>query len=404
MTQFITCPKCSHEVHIEDAMAKRIESSMKAELADRALKLDQKELELGEAQVKQETLLAQRIKERTAQFRQELRVEIRAEQHVLDQERENELAAKTERISELVRNEAELRRQKRELEEARASVDLEVEKRVAAERSTLELKAREKAQADAVMTIKEKEHLIQQLKTRVDDMTRKMAQGSMQAQGEAQELALEELMQQSHPHDGFEEVKKGELGADLVQIVKNPFGRECGIILYESKRTKAFSEEWVGKLKLDMGQRKADIGVIVTRALPKGSTQFELRENNIYLCTFEEVRALSYCLRATLVQVNEVRVVQANQGDKSRMLYAYLMGQEFKNQLHLIHSTFQTMHSALAREKGTALRRFKQREKELGRVLDTFAEVVGSLNGIAGHVVAEFEDFEEWEKELALLE
>lgn len=401
MTQFITCPECSHEIHIEEALAKRIESSMKAELATRSQALDQRELALNEARIKQELQIVEQLQQREAQFRAELRTQLDAERQQEDRERERELEAKTQRIKDLLGNEAELRRQKRELEEAKASVDAEVEKRLSDMKSTLEQTAHDKAQAETGMILKEKEILIQQLKNQVTDMNRKMEQGSMQVQGEAQELALEQLLRESHTADAFEEIRKGDLGADLAQWVRSPFGKDCGVILYESKRTKAFSEEWVSKLKHDMQLRKADIGVIVTRTRPKGVTQFELRDSNIYICTFEEVKALSYCLRATLIKVDEVRVVQANKGDKSRLLYDYLMGQEFKNQLQLIHSVFQRMHTSLVKEKQSTVRRLKQREKELDQVLMSFSDIVGSLNGIAGHT--EFEDFEVLYDEPALI-
>jgi hypothetical protein len=404
MTHFITCPSCSHDIHLEDALAQRIETSLQAELATRAQALEQRERSLEQAQARQEQQLTEQLRTREAELRTTLRRQLETEQRQLEQEREQELTAKTERINELLRNEADLRRQKRELETSRAALALDVENRVAEQLSVLERNAREKARAEAEMTIQEKQLLIDQLRGQVTDMNRKMEQGSMQVQGEAQEIALEQLLRQTHPHDQFEEVRKGELGADLMQRVRNEFGKDCGLILYESKRTKAFSEDWIAKLKGDIQQRRADMGVIVTQTLPRGVTQFELRENNIYICTFGEVRALSYCLRAALMKVDEVRVVQANQGDKSRMLYDYLMGQEFKNQLQLIHATFQRMHGTLAKEKQSALRRFKQREKELETVLDTFAEVVGSLNGIAGHTLTEFADFELLDSDPALLE
>jgi hypothetical protein len=404
MNQTITCPDCQREIHLEEALAKRVEGTLKAEFSARTQELEKREEALRDAQKKQEVLLAQRLAEKEIQFKRELLDKLRTEQNGQKEALEQELSEKSNRINELLRNEADLRRQQRELEEAKASVELEIEKRISQEKAALETKAREKAQTEAQLALTEKEILIQQLRDRVADMTRKMEQGSMQLQGEAQEVALEQLLRESHPGDSFDEIKKGELGADLAQVVRNPFGRDCGVILYESKRTKTFNEEWIAKLKHDMQLRKADIGVLVTQALPKGVTQFELRESNIYICTFGEVKALSYCLRATLVKVDEVRVVQANQGDKSRMLYDYLMGAEFRNQLQLIHSTFQKMHSSLAKEKQSVIRRLKQREKEIDQVLVSFSEVVGSLNGIAGHTVAEFEDFELVEEEPTLIE
>jgi hypothetical protein len=193
--------------------------------------------------------------------------------------------------------------------------------------------------------------VIEQMQNQVAEMQRKMQQGSTQLQGEAQELVIEEMLRNTHRFDVIEEIKKGENGADILQIVQNRSGQACGGILYESKNTKAFSESWVQKLKEDMLLKKADLGVIVTQAMPKGVSTFEQREENLWICSFEHLKALTFVLRAALLKVDEVKIVQANQGEKSKMLYDYLMGNDFKNQLKAVHDTFAAMHTSLFKEK-----------------------------------------------------
>lgn len=185
----------------------------------------------------------------------------------------------------------------------------ELERRLASERQQLEARATERAQQQSQLALQERDTLIRQLNERLADMKRKMEQGSVQVQGQAQEVVLEQVLKAEFPFYAFEEIKKRENRADLVQSVRNPHGKSCGTILYESKRTKVFNEDWLPKLKADMQLRKADVRVLVTH-LPKGCTRFELRQEGLVICTLEEVIAVSKLLQSTVMQVDSVKVVQ----------------------------------------------------------------------------------------------
>lgn len=404
MQNHITCPKCRHEINVEAVLSEQIEASLQVEWNRKNAEFIKREQAIKDAQQLIDAQVQQKVQLREAQLRSEAKNQAKNEYENRLSDLLNEVNAKSQKISEMSKREADLMRQQRELNEAKASIRTEIETGIALERTQLQAQAAEKAEQQAKLSLQEKDILIDQLKTQMEDMQRKMQQGSMQVQGEAQEIALESLLRQAHPSDLFEEIKKGELGADLAHTVRNPFGKLCGQILYESKRTQHFSEEWITKLKHDMQLRKADIGVLVTQALPKGVTQFELREGNIYICTPLHLKALSYALRASLIRMDDVRVVQANHTDKSRLLYEYLTGTEFANQLQLIHGVFQKMHTELHKEKKSALSRFKQREKQLDQVLMSFSDIVGSLNGISGRALVEFDEFEVVDEEPALLE
>jgi hypothetical protein len=205
----------------------------------------------------------------------------------------------------------------------------------------------------------------------------------MQLQGEVQELMLEELLTTSFPFDKIEEVGKGVRGADCTQIVRNQFGIEAGKIIYESKRTKDFSNDWIDKLKTDMRNLGADVAVIVTQAFPKDMERFGERDG-VYICTFAEVKSVALVLRNAILKVHEAKKSQDNKGDKMVMLYDYLIGSEFSEQWKAIREGFMSMKLSIQRERDAMEKLWKAREKQLEKVLLNAAHIRGSIEGIAG--------------------
>jgi hypothetical protein len=404
MTNHIHCPKCQHEINIESVLAERIEAEQNAKYNARLRDLDQREQGIKAEKENLQSQVRILLEQEKNKLLPQLKASINAEKEDELKNLQSELGEKSKQVADLRKQEGELLRQKRQLEEAQAGIDAEIEKRLAAEKATLLGQLKEKVENDNALALKQKDIVIEQMQNQVAEMQRKMQQGSTQLQGEAQELVIEEMLRNTHRFDVIEEIKKGENGADILQIVQNRSGQACGGILYESKNTKTFSESWVQKLKEDMLLKKADLGVIVTQAMPKGVSTFEQREENLWICSFEHLKALTFVLRAALLKVDEVKIVQANQGEKSKMLYDYLMGNDFKNQLKAVHDTFAAMHASLFKEKKASLANFKKREKEIDRIMINLSGIAGSINGISGQTVAEFAEFEVVEEETALLE
>lgn len=404
MSNHVQCPQCRHEFSVESVLAQRIEAEQKALFATRMREVEEREQRLNQEkaglQSQLDTLLVQEKAKLTQQLKTQLRGEAEAERLSL----QKELEEKSKLVISLRKQEAEVLCQQRLLEETKAGLDAEVEKRVAVERSHMVDQLRSKMEIENALVVKQKDELIRQLNQRVEEMKQKVEQGSMQAQGEAQELVIEDILRAAHPFDAFEEIKKGERGADLLQSVRNSAGLVCGSILYESKNTKEFSDTWVTKLKEDMLFKKADLGVIVTKALPKGVNCFDQYDQNIWVCSYEHFKALTFVLRAALLRVDEVRVIQANHGDKSRMLYDYLVGNAFKHQLKVVHDTFFGLQDALVKEKRSALNNFAKREKALDQILVNLVSIANGINTISGQTIAEFAEFEVVDEELGLLE
>ena len=208
----------------------------------------------------------------------------------------------------------------------------------------------------------------------------------MQLQGEVQELAIEEYLEQHFPYDTIEEIKTGARGADCLQLVHSEQGVECGKIYYESKRTKDFQKSWIEKFKEDMRARGADIGVLVTEAMPKDMDRFG-EKDGIWICTLADFKGLCYVLRASLLNVSQAMATKSNKGDKMSMLYDYMTGNEFRQQIEAIVEGFGALQTQIQKEKNAMASQWKEREKQLQKVLGSTIDMYGSVKGIAGSAV-----------------
>jgi len=238
-------------------------------------------------------------------------------------------------------------------------------------------------ESEHLLKMKEKEKQLEDQQKLIQEMQRKMEQGSMQLQGEVQELELEQLLKTAFPFDLVQEVGKGVRGADCVLTVRNSMGQECGKIIFESKRTKDFSEEWIEKLKTDSRTMNADVAIIVTQAMPKGMDSFGER-NGIWICSFDDVRPLTHVLRDLVIKVYTAGKSQENKGDKMTLLYNYLVSREFAEQWAAIREGFMQMRISIQKERDTMEKLWKAREKQLEKVLLNAAHIRGSIEGISG--------------------
>jgi hypothetical protein len=219
-----------------------------------------------------------------------------------------------------------------------------------------------------------------------EEMKRKQEQGSMQLQGEVMELAIEEWLASQFPLDTIEEIKKGARGGDCIQIINTRTHQNCGSIYYESKRTKDFQLGWIEKFKADIRERGANIGVLVTDAMPSGMERMGLKDG-IWICSLEEFKGLSAVLRESIIQISNAIASQENKGDKMHMLYDYLTGNTFKLQVEAIVEGFTQMKIDLDSEKRAMQRIWKQREKQIDKVTVNTIDMHASIKGIAGNAI-----------------
>lgn len=295
-----------------------------------------------------------------------------------------------EKLKEARQQQVEFLRKEQELKNREAELELSVQKKLQQERERLaeEIRKLEEQRMAARETefqlrMKEMEEKLESQKKLAEEMRRKAEQGSMQLQGEVQELVLEEMLRNNFPFDIISEVGKGVRGADCIHTVRNNFGQECGKIIYESKRTKDFSNEWIDKLKADMRSQGADVAVIVTQAMPKDMDGFGEKEG-VWICTFSEAKAVAYMLRDGIVKVYNAAKSQENKGDKMHLLYNYLTSNEFAEQWKAIREGFMSMKLSIQKERDAMEKLWKAREKQLEKVLLNAAHIRGSIEGIAG--------------------
>ncbi len=299
-------------------------------------------------------------------------------------------AEKDERLRAARQKELDFLRKEREMEELKANLEVQAEKRVLEERQRLQEQVRREADEKSrlrdeehQMKVKELEKQLEDQRRLAEEMKRKAEQGSMQLQGEVQELRLEEMLRASFPFDLIKEVPKGINGADCILTVRNSAMQECGCIVFESKRTKAFAADWIDKLKADAVTCCADIAVIVTSAFPKDMDRFGERQG-VYVCSFIEVKSLVSVLRQAILRVHEAKRSQENKGDKMVALYDYLTGSEFGSQWAAMRENFQAFRATLQKERDDFERSFKKKQRLLDTIITNSMQISGSIEGISG--------------------
>ena len=280
----------------------------------------------------------------------------------------------------------EIEKLKHEKTTLKSEIELDLQRKMAAQLQTEQAAFKAKTQEEMSLRVSEKEQVINQLRDQLNIAQRKAEQGSTQLQGEVQELVIEDWLRQEFPQDLIEEIKKGQTGADTLQLVKGAIQDASGSIYYESKRTKAFSPAWIPKFKADIQQKNADIGVLITQTMPDGMEGLG-QIDGVWVCSFSQFKHLSRVLRDSLIQVSNALMVSDNKGDKMGMLYDFLTGNEFRLQIESIVEGFTELKSDLEREKRAMQGAWKRREKQLDRVLLNTNYMYNSIKGIAGSAV-----------------
>ncbi len=398
MAGLITCPNCNHQFEPTGAFREEVQRELNIEAkkwqAKKEEEFKQKENLLLQQLLAKDAEANKKLAEEKKLLEQQLQISIRKSVS-LDFENqlkmlEQSAADNEEKLKEARKKELEFLQKEKALQEKEAEMELNVQRQLMTEREKMKVQLQKEEndkmnlkEQEFELRLREKEKQIEDQKKLVDEMKRKAEQGSMQLQGEVQELLLQEILQAAFPFDKIEEVGKGVRGADCIQVVRNQLGTEAGKIIYESKRTKDFGGDWIEKLKTDMRNFGADVAIIVTQALPKDMERFG-EKNGVYICSFAEVRSVALLLRNALLKIFDAKKSQENKGDKMVMLYDYLTGGEFREQWKAIREGFMAMRLSIQKERETMEKLWKVREKQLEKVLLNAAHIRGSVEGIAG--------------------
>lgn len=380
MSTEIKCPNCGHLFEPNDAIREQVEAELRIKVADWQKKKNEEFLQKMEEEKKQfrETMEAGIRKSIAADYETQLKL---AEQNNKDYEEKLKLARQQQ---------VEFLKKEQDLKNKEAELELTLQKQLQEEREKLSLEIRKleeqrmsAKETEFQLQLKELQKQLEDQKKLADEMRRKAEQGSMQTQGEVQELLLEEMLKAAFPFDQVTEVGKGVRGADCIQVVRNTFGQDCGKIIFESKRTKDFSADWIEKLKADMRSQGADVAVLVTQAFPKDMDRFG-EKDGIWICGFAEVKSVVQMLRYGIIHAAGALRSQENKGDKMTLLYNYLTSREFAEQWNAIREGFMSMKLSIQKERDAMEKLWKAREKQLEKVMLNATHIRGSIEGISG--------------------
>jgi hypothetical protein len=394
MSTEVKCPSCGHSFPLEEAIGKEYEQELRDKMIAWQKKKDEEFVKKEEDFKVQQKALSLKYEQQLAQEKINLEEAVRKSIAIDFENKLNFLENANKESQEKLKlaglKELEFLKKEQELKTRAEEMEIEIQRKMQTERNQIveqikkqELEKNQLKETEHQLRIKEFEKQLDDQKKLVDEMRRKAEQGSMQLQGEVQELILEEVLRVTFPFDEIGEVGKGVRGADCIQVVRNKFGQDCGKIIYESKRTKDFSNDWIDKLKKDMRKEGVDVAVIVTQTYPKGMTCFGERDG-VWICSFEEVKAVAYVLRDGILRLYNSSKSQENRGDKMHMLYDYLTGTEFSEQWKAIREGYMSMRLSIHRERDAMEKMWKMREKQLDKVLLNASSIKGSIEGIAG--------------------
>ena len=408
----ITCPKCKTEIKLTESLAAPLIESTRqqfeqqlaqkdSDIAQRELAIREKEKQLAETKNKLDEQVASQVEEQLKKDRTriateearkaKLAVSIDLEQKTRElADLEEVLKIRDEKLAVAQKAQAELIKKQRELDDAKREIDLTVEKRVQEGLTATREQAKKEAEEALKLKVAEKDQTIVSMQKKIEELKQRAEQGSQQLQGEVQELELEDLLRSKFPFDTIEPVPKGEFGGDVLHRVVGATGQQCGTILWESKRTKNWSDGWLPKLRDDQRAAKAEIAVIVSQTLPKGLDTFD-QIDSVWVTSPRTVIPVAMTLRYALIEVATARQATEGQQTKAEIVYQYLTGPRFRHRVQAIVEAFSSMQEDLDKEKKAITRQWAKREVQIERVMQATVGMYGDLQGIAGKTLQEIE-------------
>jgi hypothetical protein len=407
----ITCPNCKTEIKLTESLAAPLIESTRQRY-ERQLTAKDAEVAVREAALREQQACIEKAR---ATIDEQVETKLTAERHkIVDEESKKarrllsadlekqatELVALQEvladrdvKLAAAQKDQAELLRKQRELDDAKREMDLTIEKKVQESLLAVRDKAKLEAEEGLKLKVAEKDELIAAMQRQVEELKRRAEQGSQQLQGEVQELELETLLRSTFPLDSIEPVAKGEHGGDVIHRVVSPAGQACGTILWESKRTKNWSDGWLTKLREDQRAAKAEIALIVTQALPKEIETFNIVDG-VWVAAHRFAVPVAIALRYSLIELAAARQAGEGQQSKMELVYQYLTGPRFRHRIEAIAEKFTDMNADLEKERTMMTRLWAKRANQIRAVLDATAGMYGDLQGIAGRSLQEIDGLE----------
>lgn len=407
----IICPKCKNEIKLTESLAAPLIESTRRDyekrlaqkdldIAGREKSIQEREEALSKAKDTLENQVAEKLQQERAKIATDeaRKAKLALANDINQKTREladlqEILKQRDEKLAEAQRAQANLLKKQRELDDAKRELELTVEKKVQESLTIARQQARKEVEDELKLKVSEKEQTIASMQKQIEELKRRAEQGSQQLQGEVQELELETLLKTKFPRDTIEPVPKGEHGGDVLHRVIGPLGQGCGTILWESKRTKNWSDGWLAKLRDDQRAAKAEIAILISQVLPKGIEAFGLVEG-VWVAYPQTALPVAVALRFTLIETATARLASEGQQTKMELVYQYLTGPRFRQRVQAIVEAFSSMKEDLDKEKKAISKQWAKREEQIERVMQSTVGMYGDLQGIAGKTIQEIEGLE----------
>jgi hypothetical protein len=407
----IICPKCKNEIKLTESLAAPLIESTRHDyeqrlaqkdlaVAGREKSIQEREAALSHAKDALESQVNERVQKERAKIavdegkKAKLALSNEINQKTQEVAELHEiLKQKDEKLTEAQKTQADLLKKHRELDDAKRELELTVEKRVSEGLTVNRQQARKEAEDEMKLKVSEKEQTIASMQKKIEELKLKAEQGSQQLQGEVQELELESLLRAKFLHDTIEPVPKGEHGGDALHRVNSPLGQSYGTILWESKRTKNWSDGWLAKLRDDQRTAKAEVAVIISQVLPKGIETFGLVEG-VWVALPQAALPVAMALRYTIIEIATARQIADGQQTKAEMLYSYLTGARFRQRVQAIVEAFSNMKEDLDKERKVITKQWAKRDEQIERVMLATVGMYGDMQGIAGKTIQEIDGLE----------
>jgi len=378
--KMITCPKCGEKFELSEAISHDIEDEIKKKYENEKQKLI---ANYGIQLAAKDEEFRKKMDNEKNKIVEDTKTSLEKSYKNRFTDLEEQLKEKETQIEEGRNMEIELLKQQRQLEEKNRKIELDFLRKIETERKKIIEDLSGELEEKNRLILAEKDKQLNDMKNQIDVLKRKAEVSSQQLKGEVLELELEDLLKNEFQFDEISPITKGMKGADIIQIVKTQSGKSCGKILWETKRTKSWSDSWIQKLKDDQRSEKADIAVLVSEVLPKGFSNFR-QIKGVWVSEISSSLSLGLALRVVLIQVAREREFQKGKKEKMELIYSYLTGPEFRNRVEAVIEGFVAMKIELDAEKRSMEKIWSKREKQIEKVVYNLSGMHGDLEGIAG--------------------
>ncbi|MFH1431945.1 MAG: DUF2130 domain-containing protein [archaeon] len=392
----ITCPYCKKNIILDTVLTNSIEEKIRREFESELEKTEEKytsELDRKNKQLNDlKKSFAEKIEDALESKREEIEKEAKKKavksMGLELKDLQEQINEKNELLEKSQNEELKLRKEQRKLEEDKRNFELEIERKLDESKTKLYEDAVKNVSEEHELKDREKQKQIDDLRKQITEWKMKAEQGSQKLQGEVLELELEYVLKENFIYDQIEPISSGISGADILQKVCSNSGKICGTILIESKNAKKWNNNWISKLKKDQREAKADMGVIVSTALPESISNFDCVEG-IIIIHYKSIIPVTTLLRNQLFEIARTKSFNVGRNEKMELLYNYITGREFRQTVESTGEAFAQMMNDLQKEKRAMTKIWSKREKQIEQAFYGIAKMYGGMQGVIGSSLPE---------------